>query len=437
MPVLLITGSIVLLLILMLFLKLNAFISLTLVSLFLGISFGMAPEVLITSIQKGFGDTLGSLTFIVVFGAMLGKIVGDSGAALQISNSLNRLFGPKNVVWAIVVTGFIIGIPLFYTAGFVLLIPLVFTIAAVGNFSPVYVGIPMAAALSVTHGFLPPHPGPVALASIFKADLGLTLIYGSIIAVPAIILAGPLFGQFVKNMKSTSTTGGTSVTPINLPSFKISLFTALFPVILISIGACLLPILPKDTLIHTFISFWSNPLIAMLLAVMAATYTLGVSRGQSVKEVMDLYTASVSEVALILLIIGAGGAFKQVLIDSNSSNYLVELFRGVNFSPLVLAWTMAAIIRLALGSATVAALTSAGIVLPLIQNTQVSPELTVLSIGAGSLMFSHVNDAGFWIFKEYFNLSIMQTIKSWSIMETIVSITGLAGVLLLELLLGL
>ncbi|WP_028978981.1 gluconate:H+ symporter [Sporocytophaga myxococcoides] len=435
MPVILITCSILLLLVLMLFLKFNAFISLTLVSLFLGISFGMPADNLISSIQKGFGDTLGSLTFIVVFGAMLGKIVGESGAALQISNSLNRLFGPKNVVWAVVLTGFIIGIPLFYTAGFVLLIPLVFTIAAVGNFSPVYIGIPMAAALSVTHGFLPPHPGPVALASIFKADLGLTLIYGSIIAVPAIVLAGPFYGRFVKDIKSSGSPAKSNVQPLELPSFGISLFTALFPVLLISIGACLIPFLTKETIVYKLLSFWGNPFIAMLLAVIVATYNLGISRGQSVKEVMDLYNVAISEVALIILIIGAGGAFKQVLIDSKSAEYLAEIFRGSSLSPLVLAWTMAAIIRLALGSATVAALTSAGIILPLIQSSHVSPELTVLSIGAGSLMFSHVNDAGFWIFKEYFNLSIAQTIRSWSIMETIVSVTGLAGVLLLDLIL--
>jgi gluconate transporter len=435
MPVIIILSGILILLILMLGFKINAFLSLIFVSLYIGFANGMETDATVASLQKGFGDTLGSLTFIVVLGAMLGKLVGESGAAQRISNSLTHISGRKNLVWAVVLTGFIVGIPLFYTAGFVLLIPLVFTIATVNNISPLYVGIPMAAALSVTHGFLPPHPGPVAIAALFHADLGKTLIYGSIIAVPSIVLAGPLFAGFVKNIQSVPASFSIKVkSEEELPGFGVSLLSALLPVILISAGSICLNYCEKDSIEATILSFFGNPVIAMLIAVVSATFFLGIARGKTMTEVMKLLNDEISGIALILLIIGAGGSFKQILIDSKAGDYIAEIFKSTEWSPLILAWTAAAVIRLALGSATVAALTAAGIILPVLGSVPVNAELMVLSIGAGSLMFSHVNDAGFWIFKEYFNLTIGQTIRSWSIMETIVSVTGLAGVLILDLL---
>lgn len=435
MPILIIISGIILLLILMLLCKINAFISLVLVSLFIGFASGMDTNFLVNSIQKGFGETLGGLTFILVFGAMLGKLISDSGAANQISSRLTSLFGKERMIWAVVLTGFIIGIPLFYTAGFVLLIPLVFTMAAVSKVSPLYVGLPMAAALSVTHGFLPPHPGPVAIAALFKADIGKTLVYGSIIAVPSIIFAGPVFSRFFKNIPASSDEVFSKSTNSdqNQPTFTISLISALFPVVLIALAAITLPNLEKYPLVFDGLSFFGNPVIAMLLSVLFASWSLGINLGKKTSEVMAQLNEAITGIALILLIIGAGGAFKQVLIDSKAGDYLAGFFLGSSLSPLVLAWTAAAVIRLALGSATVAALTSAGIILPLLGQNPENPELLVLAIGAGSLMFSHVNDAGFWIFKEYFNLTIGQTIRSWSVMETIVSVTGLVGVLLLEI----
>jgi gluconate transporter len=436
MPILYIALSILLLLILMLYFKVNAFLSLTLSSIFLGFICGLGTVKVIEAMQKGFGDILGSLTFILVFGAMLGKIIADSGAAYKISSTLSTMFGKKRMVWAVVLTGFIVGIPLFYTAGFVLLIPLVFTISALTNVSPVVVGIPMAAALSVTHGFLPPHPGPVAIAGIFKADIGKTLLYGIFIAIPAIIFAGPLFSQTLKDITAPSAFSGTETPAHPLPSFRISLFTSLFPVLLIAFTSIIVPYLETASFIYQMISFFGNPVVAMLMAVLFAVYLLMLRKGKNMSDVMESMNEAITDIALILLIIGAGGAFKQVLIATNAAEYLAGIFRSSELSPLILAWTAAAVIRLALGSATVAAITSAGIILPLMNTAVVSPELMVLAIGAGSLMFSHVNDAGFWIFKEYFNLTVVQTIQSWSIMETIVSVTGLIGVLILEMIIS-
>ncbi|MGH4123724.1 MAG: gluconate:H+ symporter [Clostridium sp.] len=436
MPLLIVALGVVLLLVLMIAFKLNGFLSLIIVALSVGILEGMPLPTVVASITKGVGGTLGTLALVLGFGAMLGKLMADSGGAQRIALTLIDKFGKKRIQLAVVITGFIVGMALFYEIGFVLLIPLVFTIAAAADIPLLYIGVPMAAALSATHGFLPPHPGPTAIAAIYKADLGKTLLYGIVVAIPAVILAGPVLTKFLKHMEHDipkDLFNPKIFTDKEMPGFGISVFTALVPVILMAVRAIATIVLPKTSPILNYTTFLGDPVIALLLAVLLAIFTFGLNRGKKMPEVMKTVTESIAAIAMILLIIGGGGAFKQVLVDSGVADYVALIMKGSSMSPLVLAWLIAAILRVALGSATVAGLTAAGIVGPLIVATGASPELMVLATGAGSLIFSHVNDPGFWMFKEYFNLSIPETLKSWTVLETIISVVGLVMVLLLNM----
>jgi Gnt-I system high-affinity gluconate transporter len=396
----------------------------------------MELDRIVEAIQVGMGNTLGFLVMILGLGAMLGKLVSDSGAAQRITSKLVSSFGIKYIQWAVVVAGFVVGIPMFYSVGFVILIPLVFTIAASTGLPLIYVGLPMLASLSVTHGFLPPHPAPTAIASMFKADIGKTLLYGIIIAIPTIIVAGPLFTRTIKNIKATPLKE--FYNPIvlkdeEMPGMGISLFTTLLPIILILCSTLFTLFISGEFLLKKIIVFIGNPVIAMLISVLVAIYALGISRGKKMPELMNSVSSSVSSITMILLIIAGAGALKQILVASGVSDYIGALLNGSSISPLILAWLIATVIRVCVGSATVAGLTAAGIALPLIQNTGVSPELMVLAIGSGSLMLSHVNDGGFWMFKEYFNLTVKETLSTWTVMETTVGIMGLIGVLVLNI----
>ncbi|UOY07091.1 gluconate:H+ symporter [Muricauda sp. SCSIO 64092] len=434
MPLLIVALGILILFILIAKVKLNAFLCFILVSLFVGIFQGMELEILVKSIQAGIGNTLGFLVLILGLGAMLGKLVADSGAAQQITTKLVSAFGIKYVQWAVVLTGFIVGVPMFYSVGFVILIPLVFTIAISTKLPLLYVGLPMLTSLSVTHGYLPPHPAPTAIATMFNADIGKTLLYGIIIAIPAIIVAGPLFARTIKKVKAKPLKEFYSTVEFKeeeLPGISKSVFTALLPIILIILAIIAEQLLP-DNQLKFILKFIGNPVIAMLIAVLVAIYTLGLSQGKKMKDVMDSLSTSVTSITMILLIIAGAGALKEVLVDSGVSGYIAELLKDSSFSPLVLAWLIATVIRVCVGSATVAGLTAAGIALPLASTTGVNTELMVLAIGSGSLMLSHVNDSGFWLFKEYFNLSIKDTLSTWTVMETLVGIMGLLGTLVLS-----
>lgn len=435
MPLIIVIVGILLLFVLIARFKLNAFIAFTIVSLGVGIAEGMALLDVVDSIQRGIGNTLGFLVMILGFGAMLGKLVADSGAAQRITSNLVSKFGKKNIQWAVVLTGFIVGIPMFYSVGFVILVPLVFTVAASTGLPLLYVGLPMLASLSVTHGYLPPHPAPTAITGMFNADLGKTLVYGIIVAIPAIIVAGPLFSRTVKNIHATPLKEFVNpriLTDEEMPGTGISIFTALLPIILIALATIAELLLPEELLLSKVIGFIGNPVIAMLISVLVAIYTLGLARGKKMTEVMDSVGSSISGITMVLLIIAGAGALKQVLVDSGVSEYIADMLKGSTLSPLFLAWLIATTIRVCVGSATVAGLTAAGIVAPLVNTPGVSAELMVLAIGSGSLMLSHVNDSGFWLFKEYFNLSVKDTLRSWTIMETTVGVMGLIGVLILN-----
>ena len=436
MPLLIVILGILLLFLLIARFKLNAFITFIIVSLLVGIAEGMNLEEVVSSIQNGIGNTLGFLILILGLGAMLGKLVADSGAAQRITSKLVENFGRKNIQWAVVLTGFIVGIPMFYSVGFVILVPLVFTVAAATRLPLLYVGIPMLASLSVTHGYLPPHPAPTAITVMFEADLGKTLLYGLIVAIPAIIVGGPLFGRTLKNIKATPLKEFVNPRVLEdheMPSMGISIFTALLPIILIAMATLIELLVPGHFPLKNVVLFLGNPVIAMLISVLVAIYTLGLARGKKMVEVMETVSESIKGITMVLLIIAGAGALKQVLVDSGVSDYIADMLQGSSVSPLVLAWLIATVIRVCVGSATVAGLTAAGIVLPLIANTGVSPELMVLAIGSGSLMLSHVNDSGFWLFKEYFNLSVRDTLRTWTVMETTVGIMGLIGVMILSL----
>lgn len=414
--------------------RVNAFLAFLVVSIITGLVLGIPLSKITGSIQKGIGDTLGSLVIVIALGAMLGKLVAETGAAQRITNVLMKAFGPSRIQWALMVTGFIVGIPLFYNVGFVLLIPLIFSAVYQLKMPAVYVGLPMLAALSVTHGFLPPHPAPSALVGQFQANMGLTLLYGTLIAIPAIIIAGPLFAKTLKGITAEplKTFQKDPIPEHELPSASMSFVASLLPVIMLAVTTIIPLAVNVDGVAADAIKFLSEPSIVMLIAVIFATFALGLGPNRSMGQVMDIYVEAVKDVSIILLIVSGAGALKQVFTDSGVSQQIGELLQGWSLHPLILGWLIAAVIRVAMGSATVAGLTTAGIIAPVLASTGVDPNLMVLSIGAGSLMFSHVNDSGFWMFKEYFNLTIKETIRSWSIMETIVAVVGLVGVLILD-----
>jgi Gnt-I system high-affinity gluconate transporter len=417
----------IVLLILLIVFKINPVLALLISSIVTGLFLGMPALKVMTSINTGIGNTLGGLIMVLSLGAMLGKIVEDNGVALRIVNVLVSSFKKKNIQWAVLLTGILVGIPLFYNAGFVILIPLVFTIAAATGLPVLYVGIPMAASLSVTHGFLPPHPGPITLATVFKADVGKTLLYGLLLSLPIAISAGIIFPRLIIKLKGRITEAiiSTETTQV-LPSAAKSFFIALLPVILIATGTIGSSL--SSALVKTFFTFLQDPTIALLITLLIALLVLRLPMSKAMQTCVE----GAKGVAMIILIIAAGGAFKQILIDSGIGVKISEQTAFLNLSPLFMGWVIAAILRIALGSATIAALTTSGIVLPLI-SAGVSPELMVLSVGAGSLLCSHVNDTGFWMFKEYFNLTLKQTFGTWTLMESIISILGLAGVLILDI----
>lgn len=377
---------------------------------------------------------LGSLVIVIALGSMLGKLVGVSGAAQKIATSMRNAFGERYITWAMCLTGFIVGIPLFYNVGFFLLIPIIFSVANRYKLPLVYVGIPMLASLSVMHGFLPPHPSPMALQIQFHADIVKVFVYGIIVAVPAIVIAGPLFARTLRNMKTQSVIAMAvhDIKEDKLPGLWNSILSSLLPVILIGASSLIIKLAGGNAAVKNIAGFLGDANVAMMETIAIATYTLGVRQGMKLSEVMNVYADAIKEVSMILLIIGSAGILKQIFLDSGTNAQIASILQGLNLPPLLLGWIIAAILRLCLGSATVAGLTAAGIIYPLMQQTDADPNLMVLSVGAGSLFCSHVNDTSFWVTMEYFGLSMKQTFLSWSLMETLVSVIGLIGVLILN-----
>ncbi|MCY7806090.1 gluconate permease GntP [Bacillus spizizenii] len=446
MPLIIVALGILALLLLIMGLKLNTFISLLVVSFGVALALGMPFDKVVSSIEEGIGGTLGHIALIFGLGAMLGKLIADSGGAQRIAMTLVNKFGEKNIQWAVVIASFIIGIALFFEVGLVLLIPIVFAISRELKISILYLGIPMVAALSVTHGFLPPHPGPTAIAGEYGANIGEVLLYGFIVALPTVLIAGPLFTKLAKKIVPASFAKNGNIASLGTqktfkleetPGFGVSVFTAMLPIIIMSV-ATIIDLLQEtigfaDNGVLAFIRLIGNASTAMIISLLVAVYTMGIKRNIPVKTVMDSCSTAISQIGMMLLIIGGGGAFKQVLINGGVGDYVADLFKGTALSPIVLAWLIAAILRISLGSATVAALSTTGLVIPLLGHSDVNLALVVLATGAGSVIASHVNDAGFWMFKEYFRLSMKETFATWTLLETIISVAGLGFILLLSL----
>lgn len=416
-------------------LRVNAFIAFLISSICVGMMSGMEVIAIVNAIERGLGNTLGSLVIILGFGAVIGRLLAVSGAAKQIANSIIIIVGQKHIKWAMMLVGFVVGIPMFFSVGFVLLIPILFSVAKRANVPIIYLGISMVASLSVAHGLLPPHPAPIALVQQFGAPMGETILLGFVISIPTIIIAGPLFASTLKKIKAKPLQifQEAKENRDDLPNLSTSIFCALLPIGLLLLETIFNIFISHESWFYPIIVFLSQPLVAMLISVLIVLYLLGIKRGRNIKQVMKLMEESISGIAMILLIIGGAGALKQVFIEGGLNEYMVMAISEVSVSPILLCWGIAALIRIAVGSATVAALTTAGILAPVYVSVSVNPVLLVLATGSGSLIFSHVNDGGFWLFKEYFNLTIKQTLLSWSLMETIIAFGGLVGCLILNM----
>ena len=420
--------------------KVHPFIALTIASGFLGLTSGMPVEKVMKSFQDGFGGVLGFVGILLGLGTMLGKLMADSGGADQIAQTLIRAFGIKRVHWAMMFAAFLVGIPLFFEIGFVLLAPLVFIVARRTGLSLVKLGIPLLAGLSAVHGLVPPHPGPLLAVGVFGADIGKTIFYGLIVGLPTAMIAGPIFAAWI-SQRIPGSANPELVAQIaqetnnrNLPGFGITVFTVLLPVILMLLKAFADIFFAADNHFRIWMDFIGHPITALLAALLLSFYSFGTACGFSREKIVKLLDQSLAPVAAIVLIVGAGGGFKQMLVASGVGEVIGNLAVQTQISPILLTWLVAAVIRVATGSATVATITGAGIVAPVVALIPgVNKELLVLAAGAGSVILSHVNDAGFWLVKQYFNMTVAETFKTWSMMETILSVVALAFIMLLSL----
>jgi GntP family gluconate:H+ symporter len=419
--------------------KLHPFISILVVSLALGLAVGMPAATTIHSFETGVGNTLGHIAVVVVLGTILGKMMAESGGAEQIANTLIRFFGESNVHWAMLLIGLITGLPVFFEVGFFLLIPIAFNVAHRTGKSLVLITLPMLAGLSIVHAFIPPHPAAMAAVTIFQANIGRTILYALIVGIPAAVLAGPVYAQWIAPRITLPAHNAIADQFVEheprtrLPSFALTLATIFLPVILMLIGPWADHFSTPGTHFNATLRFIGGPDGALLIGVLVSFITFGFMQGFTREQMLHFATTSLPPTAGALLLIGAGGGFGRILQDTNISAAIVEAAEHAHLSIILLAWLVAALIRVATGSSTVAMTTAAGIIAPIALHTPgVRPELLVIAVGAGSIVLSHVNDGGFWLVKEYLGLSVTDTFKTWTALETILSITGLALALLLS-----
>ncbi|MFD1670649.1 gluconate:H+ symporter [Agrilactobacillus yilanensis] len=447
MPLFMVLLGVILLIFLISYFKLNTFVSLLIVSFVIALTLGIPLKSIVSTIETGMGSTLGHIAVIFGLGAMLGRLLADAGGAQRIAMTLIDKFGKKHIQWAVIIASFIVGIAMFFEVGLVLLLPIIFSIAKELDIKPINLGIPMLAALLVTHAFLPPHPGPTVIAASYHASLGLVLTYGIIAAIPTVIISGIFFTKIDRKIVPSAFAkdgnmamiGDVSEIPLDqTPKFGISILTAMLPVIIL-MSSTIVSMIQEITgfhknFIYQVIEFLGNADVAMLLSLLFAVYTMGIRRKISFKKIGSSCANAASAIGMMLLIIGGGGAFKQVLIDGGVGKYIATLFTGVSISPILLAWIIAAILRIALGSATVAAISTAGLVIPLLAATPgVNLALVTLATGAGSAICSHVNDASFWIIKEYFDFDMKETFLTWTLMSTVLSVVGLAMIMVMDI----
>ncbi len=430
--------GVALVVILITWVRIPAFIALALGSFFVGVAARMPLAEIPRAFQQGVGDTLGFIAMVVGLGTLIGKLLAESGGALVVSRMLVRALGEKRLDWAMLLSGFLIGLPVFFQVGLVLLSPVLFTAIRQTGTPLLRLAIPLIAGLSVSHGFVPPHPGPLAAIERLGADTGRTLFYSLVLGLPVALLAGPLFGRFIStrvHVEAGALADQLSSEPAtgHAPSLAVTLLTILLPVLLMLMAALAQAVLPDGPLRHAFM-FIGSPLVAMLLATVLALYTFGTSCGFNRTRLLQFTEESLSSIAGVLLVVGAGGGFGRVLDAAAVDTAIAQAMSGMPLSPMVLGWVVAALLRVSVGSATVAAVTAASIMAPIVATMPgVNRDLMVVAVGAGSLIASHVNDGGFWLVKEYFNMTVPQTVATWTVLETIVSILGLVGVLVLSL----
>jgi len=458
------------LLVLILKMKVNTFVSLIITSILVALGLGMHPAGIADALKSGIGGTMGELVIVFGFGSMIGRLVADAGGSYRIASTLIDKFGKNKLQWAVAIASFIIGISLLFEVGMVVLIPIVFTIALEAGVPLLYLGIPMAAALSAAQGFLPPQPSPTAVTNILGANMGVVLMYGVIVAAVALVVAGPLFTKFISKIepsafkitKKLNAIGEVKTFKLeDTPSFGISILTSLMPVFFMLLStiytmahnggkqvytgqigdaawkamtsAAQSGYLAHPTTMDQVVAMFGNPVIAMVIAMAFAIWSMGPKQGRTMGEVGTSLSDALKSIANLLMVIGGGAAFKGVLTSGGISTAIAAAFAHTSLSPIIFAWLIAVIIRVSVGSATVAGLTAAGIVAPLVATqTAVNPAFVVLAIGAGSVAASHVNDAGFWMFKEFFDLTVPQTLKVWTVLETLISVVGLIMVLILS-----
>ena len=420
--------------------RLPAFLALAAASIVVGLATRMPLADVARAFQGGLGDTLGSIAMVIALGTVIGKLLAESGGAVVVANALARALGEPRLDWALMLSGFIIGLPVFFQVGLVLLAPVLFTAERQSRRPLLWLGLPMVAGLSVAHGLVPPHPGPIAAIERLGADPGRTLFYSLILGVPLSIIAGPLFSRFATKYVAAEPGAIAEqftkvVIPPRTPSLTVTLVTMLMPVVLMLVASAA-QIAMADGAARRAISFLGSPLVAMMIATLLAMATFGKACGFDRTRLLRFAEESLPPIAGVLLVVGAGGGFGRVLVTAHVDTAIAQAMGGLRLSPLVMGWVIASLLRLSVGSATVSVITAASIMAPLLGVMPgVNKELLVLSIGAGSLIASHVNDGGFWLVKEYLNMSVPQTLATWTIIETIVSVVGLLGVLLLAVLL--
>lgn len=441
MPLVSVILGVVLLLILMMLFNFSAFTSLIISSLTVGMLEGMTPLEATKAVEKGLGNSAGSLMLVIIFGAAVGKLLTDTGGAQRIAETMVNKFGEKHVQLASVITSIIVGIAMFFETGIVVLIPLVFSIAVVAGVPVLYVGLPVIAALITMHGFVPPHPEATAVAEIFKANIGMTLALGILVAIPSIFFAGVVYTRLLRRFAPKGFLNIRIPKKLytqklfreeELPSFTRSIVIAIMPICFILLKT-IIDIITPDSKIRIITDFLGSAGPALFITFLIASIVLGITKGKKVKDIGNILQESTANIAMILLIIAGGGAFKEVLIESHIDKYVSGLMANMPLSPLLLTWVIALVLRISLGSATVASMTAASIAAPLVHVAHISPELMTLAAGAGSIGLSHVNDAGFWIVKEYFNMSMKKTFSTWTVLTTIIAVVGLLGVLVLDI----
>ncbi|PPA69988.1 gluconate:H+ symporter [Jeotgalibacillus proteolyticus] len=433
-------AGIFLLLYLVMGVKLHAFVALLLVSLLVGIAAGMPLGEILSSVESGMGGTLGFVAVVVGLGAMFGRMLEVSGGAERLAQTLIGKFGEKNSQWALGITGFIVAIPVFFDVGFIILVPIIYGLAKKTGKSLLFYGIPLLAGLAVTHAFIPPTPGPIAVATIIQADLGWVILFGVLAGIPSMILAGPVFGKFIAKRIHVTVPEYMEVEKKeydkDLPSFGLIAFLVFIPLILILANTLSGVLLDEGNTVRSFLTFLGHPFVALTIATLLTFILLGTRRGYTRDEVQDIATKALEPAGIIILVTGAGGVFKQILIDSGVGDVLGQMMANSALPPIMMAFAIALLVRIAQGSATVAMVTAAGLITPLIDAIGYSGPilgLIVIAIAAGATAVSHVNDSGFWLVNRYFGLDVKDTLKTWTVMETIIGVTGFLVVFAISL----